>query len=473
MLRTAVLERGRIERDPALVDCVGGTPSRRKLPAPVYDRLFRIEGGREDRGDRPIFTWSRNRATLGPWVGVLQIPGLQLEILPKADDHEVADESVDKGEAVRRVRDNLVEMLSVGGLRSARSRGMALMGRRSGSLHEQLVARFLDRVLEELVRGADREYATSDENLATVRGRLDLPRHLRLNAAQRHRFYCRFDALNCSTPINTTLRAACDALGHRSLPATLHQTLMRVQQLLADVEASPAALAREVVFTRQNERFADVYEFARMVLDGEAPDMAAGTSPTYSLLFDMDKVFEGYIAAFIDRHVVPRFGGNLVSDAQSRRHRIPLYHRREAEQRVGVLHLAPDLHFSLATGGLPTRTLVADTKWKLLDPSKATKPASTDLYQLYAYLHRYECQSAVLLYPHVDGVVEADFAAAGGSGRTLSVRLLRLSDKLTSTAAKAALADRLEDLLREGFGMSRLERQPASATHVQQQSRSA
>jgi 5-methylcytosine-specific restriction enzyme subunit McrC len=462
MLRATVLERGRIERDPQLNGVVGGSPARRRLPATVYDRLFRIEGGREDRGERPIFNWGRDRATIGPWVGVLQVPGLQLEILPKVDDRELTDETTDDGAAVGRVRDNLVEMLALGGLRSARSRGMALMGRRRGSLHDQLVARFLDRVLEEFVRGADREYATAEENLATVRGRLDLPRHLRLNAATRHRFYCRFDALDCSTPIGATLRAACDALAVRTLPATVQQALVRVQQLLADVTPEPALLAREVVFTRQNERFADVYEFAQMILDGEAPDLAAGKHPTYSLLFDMDKVFEAYIAAFIDRYVVPRFGGSLRSDAQSRRHRMPLYHRRQVEHPTPVLHLAPDLHFSLHEPGSLPRTLVADTKWKRLDPTKGSRPERGDLFQLYAYLHRYECASALLLYPHVDGVAESDFAAAGAPGamiRVLSVRLLRLSENLASAAGRAALADRLEGLLREGFG-------PANRPHL-------
>lgn len=96
MLRVTVLERGRLIRAEAATDGRAyetGTPSRRYLPAAVYDRLFRAESAREERGEKAIFSWRRNYCLVGPWVGVMQVPGLQVEILPKTDEQQApADE---------------------------------------------------------------------------------------------------------------------------------------------------------------------------------------------------------------------------------------------------------------------------------------------------------------------------------------------------------------------------------------------
>ena len=58
---------------------------------------------------------------------------------------------------------------------------------------------FLDRTLFELRRGLDRGYATEENNLATLRGKLVLSRHVALNAAQKTRFFCRHDVLTETT----------------------------------------------------------------------------------------------------------------------------------------------------------------------------------------------------------------------------------------------------------------------------------
>ena len=151
MLRLSVLERGRLERAevPSGAESLEGfgSPARRRVPALLFDRLQRAEGIREDRGQKAIFRWGRNKAYVGPWVGVLQVPGLQLEILPKID----ADDT-DGQLGVTELRANLLHMLAFAGVTKVRERGMADLGRRQGMLHDQLVARFVDRLLTEHAR---------------------------------------------------------------------------------------------------------------------------------------------------------------------------------------------------------------------------------------------------------------------------------------------------------------------------------
>lgn len=447
MLRVTVLERGRIVRSDSDADSAElGTPSRRVLPQRLYDRLYRSEGAREDRGEAAVFRWRRNHCLVGQWVGVMQIPGLQLEILPKTDESATQDSD----QEVRDIRCNLMEMLRRGGLGAVRARGVADLALKRGNLHDQLVDAFLERTLFELRRGLDRGYTTVEDNLSTLRGKLVLSRHLALNASQKARFYCRHDLLTEATQISVRLKQACRVLAARVLPVTV---LVKCQQLLALLDDVPDPPFRhrepDPVFTRQNERFADIYGFACMLLEGQAPDARRGEVETFSLLFDMEQVFERFIAAFLASEVMHRFADASLFP-QAKGHRFSLYR----DQQEAVLRMAPDLLFVHETLGAK-KTLIVDTKWKRLSEEEGGRPSRSDLYQLYAYLHRYDCQRVYLLYPSASGVLVRDLQAlarhAGNHVGTVGVRFVDLNRKLWTREGKTALADELALLVREGL----------------------
>lgn len=449
MLRVTVLERGRIVRSDEGADGVGiGTPSRRVLPQHLYDRLHRREGAREDRGEAPVFRWQRNHALVGPWVGVMQIPGLQLEILPKTD-WSAGQES---DEEVRGIRSNLMEMLLRGGLVAVRARGVANHAARRGNLHDQLVDAFLERTLFELRRGLDRGYATEEGNLATLRGKLVLSRHVTRNVAQRARFYCRHDVLTEATQISVRLKQACRVLAVRALPMAVLVKCQQVLAMLDDVPDLPFGQGEPApAFTRQNERFSDIYGFACMLLEGQAPDARSGDVETFSLLFDMEQVFERYIAAVLVSEVMPRFAGaSLFPQAKGQRHNLYI------DGQEKVLRMAPDLVLVHEKEG-PKKTLIIDTKWKRLSDEEGRRPSRSDLYQLYAYLHRYDCQRAYLLYPKAAGIQTRDLHARGrndSDAGTVGVRFVDLNRDLRTREGKTALAEELAVIVREGLDLA-------------------
>ncbi|MEZ4436261.1 MAG: hypothetical protein R3F65_28010 [bacterium] len=450
MLRVTVFERGRLLRaDIGAGEAARdeGTPWRRRLPARLYDRLLQSELARGRRSKQPVFEWRRDHCLVGSWVGVIQIPGLLLEILPKIDEPDT-----EAAQTVSDVRNNLLEMLIRGGLGAVRSRGMANLAVKRGTLFDQLVAAFLDRTLHELRRGLDRGYLSEEGNLLALRGKLVLSRHVVHNAVRKHRFYCRHDVLSEATAITITLKQACRVLAARALPSPL---MVQCQQVLAVLDEVPdVALplrAPRPVFDRQNERFEDIHAFACMVLDGHTPDARAGEVRTFSLLFNMEKVFERYIARLCETHVMPRVPEARFSP-QGRGRTRALF---RGAVHSGLLELTPDLLFTrdAAAGG---GTLVVDTKWKRLDSGKAARPANADLYQLYAYLRRFGCERAFLLYPQVEGVAPRDLTALGAGDDavgTVGVRFVELDRRLWTPAGREALVSELEALVREGLAL--------------------
>ena len=112
------------------------------------------------------------------------------------------------------------------------------------------------------------------------------------------------------------------------------------------------------------------------------------------------------------------------------------------------------------------KTLIVDTKWKRLSEEEGGRPSRSDLYQLYAYLHRYDCQRAYLLYPKAAGVLSRDLQAlarhAGNHVGTVGVRFVDLNRKLWTREGKTALVDELAVVVREGLALA--EAAPVEAT---------
>ena len=271
------------------------------------------------------------------------------------------------------------------------------------------------------------------------------------NAAHRERFFCRYDEFTDDTLMNRIFRAAGRILLEvTQSPGTqdvLRQCLLLLDEV-DDVEIQESDFAR-ITLNRQSGRFEDVLRFCRLILSERTPTIQAGGTKTFSLLFDMNKVFERFIAAFLRRYVIGRFPGVQIFP-QAAHHK---QHLMECDG-TGVLRLEPDILLRSPESG--TR-LVMDTKWKVLAPGKRGRGgvADADLYQLYAYTRRYGCKRSVLLYPFVTGLEQKEFSVldANGtrSGERVSVRHVRLHRDLQKRSEREALASELADILREGL----------------------
>lgn len=399
------------------------------------------------RGGQNIFTWYDDHVKALQWVGVIQLGGVQVEILPKIDEQDGVPDGY-WGQARR----NLLYMLAVAGDIPIRFRDIARLTVRQAPLNETLCAIFARHLLAELLRGAERAYISKQENLRTFKGRLVINRHVLHNGGHRERFYCRYDEFSDDTVMNRVFKATCKILlTTTTTPATqdsLHHCLLILDGVRDELILENHF--KQVQFSRQNERFLEIFNFCRLIHQGLSPNASAGGERTYSLLFDMNAVFERFIAAFIKKQVMQRLPGYEIFP-QARHNRRYLM---ESSTGKGILQMAPDILIRDPAG----KYLVIDTKWKRLKPTNAGNQgnvSSGDLYQLYAYTHRYNCQQSFLLYPQVPGVVAQDYHLFDRHDQLtdskVGVRLVNLHRNLHSEQERVALADELEDLILAGF----------------------
>ena len=400
----------------------------------LYDRLKRFDQRGRAEKDR-VFSWGDRSARTTQWVGVIQVPGLQVEVLPKIDEADLNG----KDEKQIQARSNLLYMLSVAGQVPVRERDVAHLTSRKASLSETLAAIFADRLRRELLRGPERAYIRREENLRKFKGKLLIAQQVRHNAAHRERFFCRFDEFSEDTLMNRIFRAACRVLLNATHTPLTQDRLRHCLLLLDGVEDVfvQDELFDQITITRQNERFADVLHFCRLILQGLSPTVQAGRERSFSLLFDMNRVFEDFVTAFLKKQVIPHLDGyRLYPQAKSQRRHLMRDRGRD------VLLLQPDI---LITSN--DRQLVLDTKWKQF----SGKVGRDDLYQIYAYTKRYECRRSVLLYPYVLEAKCLDFDIMGTDGATeqVGVRFVNLRRNLYSE--RDTLACELTHVVKEGF----------------------
>lgn len=386
-----------------------------------------------------IFDWSnRDYVRAQSYVGVVKVPGLSVEILPKID----ADSDPDK-----LAQQNLLFMLSFAGELPIEERGLADLELRRMTLLDALLWLFVQKLFEELKRGLDRAYLTREENSPFIKGKLLFSEDLKRNIVRKDRSYISYDKFIEDTWLNRIFKATCRKLLSLASGTATQKRLREALFALDDV--SDVSIVKHhfanVHLNRNSERFRVLIDFCKMVLCDQAPASAAGSEQTFSLLFPMDKLFEKFIAGFICKYGgIPR--EKIRAQSAGSLKWLLSRDSNDGNKGKGVFRLKPDIIINNAEN---TSKLIIDTKWKFLKSDEEDKKngvLQSDIYQLYAYATRYKCPDNVLLFPEVRGVTGKKYAVPDDDlSPKLRVEFINMNLNLMKERRK--FADKLKEIL--------------------------
>jgi 5-methylcytosine-specific restriction enzyme subunit McrC len=134
-----------------------------------------------------------------------------------------------------------------------------------------------------------------------------------------------------------------------------------------------------------------------MFIQGLSPDVLAGKAQACSLLFDMNQLFESWVAAMLRK---PAWEQGLKLREQGPRKY--LAYREDLGREV--FQMKPDIALLDHANEV---VFIADAKWKLLNAEEAKLGISqADLYQMQAYSSRYHVQKLALYFPAQKGLTE-------------------------------------------------------------------
>jgi len=331
---------------------------------------------------------------LAQYAGIVGLGDRVLEVLPKVDD------SASSAEECRGVLLRLLGRTE----RFAHFRHQAAgQHLRQVPLLEVFIATFFDSVATLARGGLLRQYQPRHEDVAVVRGRIDLGRQFGANANRPDRLDCHFDELTADNPWNRVLKKALRCTRAWIRRADLHRRWAELMGVLDDVDDSGLAVGEldQLQFTRQAERYRDAVDWARWIIACLAPSLRAGAHEAPALLFDMNKLFESAVAAEL-RLQVRRMPG-LSVDAQDNSRFLGLLVNGEHEE--SAYRLKPDLVLRRSAAVL----CIADTKWKRVPVDRRGRlmPAEEDVYQMLAYAAAFGCPELRLIYPWHPGLANA------------------------------------------------------------------
>ena len=390
-----------------------------------------------------ILALGRDRIIARQMVGIVSAKGCSLEILPKVD-HEGEVEKTKET-----VRSRLVRMLDVALGLNLDIGTEAAIARQNNTLLEILIHAFATRLLAEVRRGLPRAYRQCEEDLAALRGRLDVTRQFTRNAVRPDRLACRFDQLEADTPLMRIMAAASVFLARHTRSLGTRRKLDELRLALAEIPLMPVTQLpwQAVRIDRTNRRWESLFQLARLLLqrDWQATHHAAKAPAGLTLLFPMNDLFEKYIAVLLRRTLA----GSGIEVVDQGGHRACLGDfTGEHLERGNFFRTKPDI---MLRRGHEVVAII-DTKWKKLsdDPLDRKHGVSqADVYQLMAYARLYRTAELMLLYPARAGqgcVERAQFGIAGGSER---LRIATADVSQNELVLAQALGALVKDLLEQ------------------------
>ncbi|MCY3851749.1 MAG: hypothetical protein OXF75_13265 [Acidimicrobiaceae bacterium] len=323
--------------------------------------------------DREEGVW---KVTAKQWVGAFSVDGLRIIVRPKINPQ------------------NLFLLLEVG-LPEEAWQPEAIDYAETDDLLAALISFFARTAETTLARGHYHSYRHEQEDLLTLRGRLDFSRQFRRGGLLVP-MACSYDDFTADVAENRYLKAAMrQAIRVAGVPPIDRRRLMRLLAALEDVADMPVEAddLDRITFTRLNEHYLPAMRLARLILANLTLQDQHGDTTASAFMLDMNDLFE----RFVTERLRQELSGRLEVEEQ----------KSSALDTAGSVRIRPDLLFSREGVSVG----VADIKYKLRDtdetPDSTLRPdemiagvrgAHTDYYQLLAYTTALGHRCGTLIY---------------------------------------------------------------------------
>lgn len=333
--------------------------------------------------DKDNVIWGRNYITFINYVGFIKLPSFSIEILPKVS---VSDEQ-DDNDCSRKV---LINMLSKSGQLDINYSELSVHKIFKKNLFEIFAYLFAIKLEKELRRGIQLEYVQKEENIYFQKGKVLIKEQIQNKIKNNSKSFCCYEEFESNNKLNLIFKSAIELLITKVKSIETVNKLKYCASYYSNLDK--AFISNNDLdtlhFNRMNKRFEPAFYLAKMFLKSYSSTAALANNKSFSLLFKMDELFEKYIAKIIKKNIE-----QFVS-IQDNRYKL-LINEQTANKSFPI---KPDIVIEYE--GEPK--LIIDTKWKRISSSFHRHGMKReDLYQMYAYLTRYEnSTSAVLLYPH-------------------------------------------------------------------------
>ena len=381
-------------------------PQKKDEEKTLLERLQKYSGTEGN----PYYTLIHNGVKFNQYVGVLQVGNTTIEILPKTDRSGLGHD---------KWKDVLIDMLRITTGIDARSTSESNLKLQTNSIFDLYIELFIQNCEHITHRGLAKKYRKVEENQTALKGRLHMPGHIRDNLIHKERFYVEYSKYDHNHLINQILKKTLIILARIPIRYDLRS---RVKRQLLYFDGITDCVVHEETFraiqlNRKTERYAEALEIARLILLNYHPDISKGNNHVLAFMFDMNQLWERFIAKMMRRHLSHKY----QVKAQSNK----IFWKSDHSPKT----LKPDI--LLIPKSETKKNIVIDTKWKI--PANF-RPSDNDLRQIFAYNHLFKSQQGILLYPGSNTPITGNYLTDHGGTCTMqSVNVLRDGKLITDS----------------------------------------
>lgn len=320
------------------------------------------------------FDLRHNGIKFKQYVGVIQVDGLTIEILPKID-YSSDDKSL--------WHNVLIDMLRVTKKLKIQKIDEADVKKQNIHLLDIYFEWFLTEVQLLIHQGLIKQYYTETSNVKALKGKLQFSGHVRKNLVHKERFYTTHQIYDKDHLVHQILGQALSIIEQVSKGNYLYNRCKSIQLDFPEVKTiqATAATFTKIPKSRKTSPYKNVLAIARLIILNYAPSVSSGSERMLALLFDMNLLWEEYILVCLKR-VQHNFNDITISS-------------QESKAFWGGVKVRPDIVIT-KTNNDPENAFVIDTKWKNIHNSN---PSTHDLRQMYVYNDYWDSSNALLLYP--------------------------------------------------------------------------
>lgn len=375
-----------------------------------------------------------NRIRAKQYVGTVKINNKNVQILPKIFWEE--QESILK---------NLIYMLSYTKKLKVRESDIAHLWK-VDDLFEVFIYIYAKELIQLLKRDFKKNYNKIEENSSFLKWKLLFGKHIKHNLFDKSKFFIGYEKMDENFLLNIFLNSTCEKLSAVTKSSVNYKLLSKCKFILKDIDTkvfrTPKTLS-SLNFNKQNKEYKNVFSLWKMLYFWSSPDFSSTLENNFSLLFDMNLLFEEFIVEFMKNNKEEIDPDITTIDCQ-------VSHKYVFENNKFTLK--PDIYISYSDES----NVVIDTKYKKLDSSKTNNwVSSADIYQMFVYWMRYfweydicKKKNIVLLYPNYDGE-NYNITHRAEENINIFVRTINMNLDLSSTQGKKLLLDEISILLDE------------------------
>lgn len=174
-------------------------------------------------------------------------------------------------------------------------------------IHDLFAAIISKGIARQLKRGLYREYIVHTDDLAALRGKVDLPGTTKLRLAQRRQLTCEYDELSENNYLNQIVKStALLLLRHGDVKPSHRAALKKLLLFFSNVDEVELSIVRwsNIRFGRNNQSYRMLVSICQLVVEGMLISNTSGEHKLMSFIDDqeMSRLYEKFILEYFKEH---------------------------------------------------------------------------------------------------------------------------------------------------------------------------